>query len=252
MSHGRSVALVLLLLAACVVALPPAFASGPPYGIPTGVLPWEQQKYRGYHEPPPRAALPASIPARSPAQHTIRVTQLPQRHAHDDPNVAILIAHLPESAQIWFQGEPTRQRGTTRYYESPSLTPGKNYTYSVVLQWYEDGQWVSQMHSFPIHAGDVHCIDIIPSSAEEVEKEVAASLANLGPSERQAAEAQRFCAVQAGIRLGSMGTPVKAMVQDQPVFLCCKGCLERAQSNAAQTLETARKLRASRATPASP
>src|SRR6266849_6320310 len=56
------------------------------------------------------------------------------------------------------------------------------------------------------------------------EDRVRAGLAKLSAADRRLAEAQRFCAVQTENRLGSMGLPVKVMVQNQPVFLCCSGC----------------------------
>jgi uncharacterized protein (TIGR03000 family) len=155
-----------------------------------------------------------------------------------------MVAHLPEDARIWFEDAPTQQRGTLRQYFSPPLTPGRAYTYTVRVEWPEEGQWVSQIHSFPVHAGDIHCIDVVPSESRAVDKEVAANLAKLDPEDRKAAEAQRFCAVQEGIRLGSMGVPVKVTVKGQPVFLCCEGCEERAKADPDKTLDTVKKLKA--------
>jgi hypothetical protein len=37
-------------------------------------------------------------------------------------------------------------------------------------------------------------------------------------------------------RLGSMGVPIKLLVQGRPVFVCCKGCLKQARDNAEKTL----------------
>jgi uncharacterized protein (TIGR03000 family) len=176
--------------------------------------------------------------------YTIQVTVLPYKHTADDPNIAVVVAHVPEDADIWFEDAPTKQRGTLRYFESPPLTPGKNYTYTVRVRWYEDGQWVSQMHSFPAHAGDVHCIDVVPTQSAAVEERVKASLARLDPDDRKLAEEQRFCAAQEGIRLGAMGTPVKVALKGQPVFLCCKGCVEKAQANPDQTLAQVEKNKA--------
>lgn len=61
-------------------------------------------------------------------------------------------------------------------------------------------------------------------------------LAKLGPEDRKLADAQVFCVVMNESKLGSMGVPIKVMVEDQPVFLCCKGCVRRAQMNPKQTL----------------
>lgn len=39
------------------------------------------------------------------------------------------------------------------------------------------------------------------------------------------ADAQGICPVS-GESLGSMGTPIKVMIEDRPVFLCCPPCEE--------------------------
>ena len=56
------------------------------------------------------------------------------------------------------------------------------------------------------------------------EEEVKESLAQLSPEDRKLAEAQKYCANADKSLLGSMGAPVKVMVKDQPVFICCDGC----------------------------
>ena len=60
-------------------------------------------------------------------------------------------------------------------------------------------------------------------SGDKKARERAANIAKLSPEDRSLAEAQGYCAV-AEQPLGSMGVPVKILVNDQPVFLCCKGC----------------------------
>ena len=72
-----------------------------------------------------------------------------------------------------------------------------------------------------------------------MEKEVAANLAKLSPADRKAAEAQKTCAVQEGVRLGSMGPPVKVTVKGKEVFLCCAGCRTPALKDPDKTLKTA-------------
>jgi hypothetical protein len=74
--------------------------------------------------------------------------------------------------------------------------------------------------------------------------EIKAALAKLDPKDSQLAEAQKFCAVQNDNRLGSMGTPVKVMVKDQPVFLCCKSCQKKALADPDKTLTKVKELKA--------
>lgn len=72
--------------------------------------------------------------------------------------------------------------------------------------------------------------------AAEKLKKMNAALGKLSPADRTLAEAQRFCAVMPESRLGSMGTPVKVMIDGTPVFLCCKSCEDDAKSNPKETV----------------
>jgi hypothetical protein len=49
--------------------------------------------------------------------------------------------------------------------------------------------------------------------------------------------------VQEGVRLGSMGKPVKVSVKGKDVFLCCEGCREAALKDPDKTLKTVEKLK---------
>lgn len=75
-----------------------------------------------------------------------------------------------------------------------------------------------------------------PKLSPEDEAEIRASLAKLPPADKKAAEEQRLCPVQ-GEPLGSMGMPVKVMLNGTPVFLCCKACTAEAQKNPDKTLK---------------
>jgi Cu(I)/Ag(I) efflux system membrane fusion protein len=54
---------------------------------------------------------------------------------------------------------------------------------------------------------------------------------------------QKTCPIR-GAPLGSMGTPVKVVLKDQPVFLCCDACLPKAKENADRTLAMVKELKA--------
>jgi hypothetical protein len=70
------------------------------------------------------------------------------------------------------------------------------------------------------------------------------NLAKLSSEDRKLAEAQRFCVIHSDMRLGEMGEPVKIMIKDQPVFLCCKGCQKKAFANEGEALAKAEELKA--------
>lgn len=92
---------------------------------------------------------------------------------------------------------------------------------------------------------------IAPTSKPVVdeEAEIRAALAELTPEDRKLAEAQKFCVIQTDERLGSMGAPVKVMIKDQPVFLCCGGCKKKAEKDPDETLAKAKELREKNAPP---
>lgn len=66
--------------------------------------------------------------------------------------------------------------------------------------------------------------------------EASTELAKLSPEDRAAAEAQKYCTIAEGSFLGGMGAPIKLTVNGKPVFLCCKGCVTKAQANPAAAL----------------
>jgi hypothetical protein len=69
------------------------------------------------------------------------------------------------------------------------------------------------------------------------------ALDKLDPADRKLAEEQKYCALETENRLGSMGKPIKVMIQGQPVFLCCKGCEKMSQKDAEKTLATVERLK---------
>lgn len=61
-------------------------------------------------------------------------------------------------------------------------------------------------------------------------------------SDRAAIAQQKVCPVM-DAQLGSMGTPVKVLVGDRPVYLCCIGCLGKIQRNPEAYLPSAAQAR---------
>lgn len=74
-------------------------------------------------------------------------------------------------------------------------------------------------------------------------KKATAAIAKLSAADQPLAEAQLFCPIQEGGRLGSMGTPVKLMLEGKPVFLCCKGCEDAAREDVKATLAKVEKIK---------
>jgi uncharacterized protein (TIGR03000 family) len=218
-------------------------------------FPWNSPGYRGYSEPA-YAARPISPAAAfgQPEKYQLYINELPMMKNTEDPNAVTLVAHVPSNAQMWIEDRPTTSGGTLRTFQSPPLTPGKRYSYTVRVAWVEDGKLVSQTHEFPIKAGDVQCVYLVQagSKLEGQKAVVQANLSKLSPEDRKLAEAQQFCAVQNGVRLGAMGTPAKLLVKGQPVFLCCESCRDRAERNPERTLAKVKELKSKTGTPGSP
>jgi hypothetical protein len=80
--------------------------------------------------------------------------------------------------------------------------------------------------------------------------DIQTNLAKLSAEDQKLAEAQKFCAVLDDNRLGAMGVPVKVMVKDQPVFLCCKACRGEALADPDKTLADVKELKAKAVGPA--
>jgi hypothetical protein len=82
------------------------------------------------------------------------------------------------------------------------------------------------------------------AQADSKEEKIALALAQLAPTDRELAVVQKFCAVIEKSRLGSMGTPMRVVLNGEPVFLCCKGCEQAAKDDPQGTLARVKQLRA--------
>jgi hypothetical protein len=83
---------------------------------------------------------------------------------------------------------------------------------------------------------------------QKAEKKISEAMSGLSPEDQKLAKEQRFCPIMTYDRLGSMGTPLKVMIEGKPVFLCCKACVEDANKGGAKTVKAVMKLRDSTAT----
>jgi hypothetical protein len=86
------------------------------------------------------------------------------------------------------------------------------------------------------------------SGAPQEDADVKASLAKLSEEDQRLARSQKLCPVS-DEPLGSMDVPIKLMIQEQPVFLCCKGCQKKALENPDGTLAKVKELKEKNAAP---
>jgi hypothetical protein len=82
---------------------------------------------------------------------------------------------------------------------------------------------------------------------QDKEAKIKEALDQLDPADRKLALEQKYCAVQTKNRLGSMGKPIKVMVKDEPVFLCCKSCMKEATDEPDKTLASVKNLKTANA-----
>lgn len=231
---SRTASACLLVLAALSAAEAGEGWETQPYGVPGHLLPWNRTGYQGYTEranPPPNPTIVSAAPER----YTVVVNLLPQKPQGVSPNIVVLMAHLPEHAQVWFNGQATKAQGKVRYFESPPLTPGKQYFYSMRVVWHENGKWVHQMERVPVQAGEMRCIYLTQAN-------IAENLSKLSADDRKLAEAQKVCPMT-GDPLGVLGVPEKITLKGQPVLLCCKDCIEKAKADPDKTLAKIKELK---------
>lgn len=69
-----------------------------------------------------------------------------------------------------------------------------------------------------------------PEGNAETSTEVEQNLAELSPTDRELAEAQKICPVTEE-PLGSMGVPIKVEVEGTAVFICCAHCEEKLKAD---------------------
>lgn len=130
-----------------------------PFGVSAGTLPWNQGGFEDYKDSP---EVPRDASHFTPRKYSLKATPLPQRLPAEREEAARLIARLPEHALLWVEGKQTRLTGPTRYFESPPLRAGEKYSYTVRVDWIEDGRWVSQTEKIPVRAGLVQAIYLRP------------------------------------------------------------------------------------------
>jgi uncharacterized protein (TIGR03000 family) len=84
-------------------------------------------------------------------------------------NRAHIWLRVPADAEVWFEGEKTKQTGTLRYFFSPPLPASQKHTYQVRVRWTQDGKPVERKERIDVRAGGSVRLDLTqaPASQEE-------------------------------------------------------------------------------------
>jgi uncharacterized protein (TIGR03000 family) len=67
-------------------------------------------------------------------------------HAH-------ILVRVPAGAKLWFNGTKVSGEETDHKFVSPSLTPGRRYSYEVRAEWQQNGQTITKTHELSVKAG---------------------------------------------------------------------------------------------------
>jgi uncharacterized protein (TIGR03000 family) len=129
-----------------------------------------------YYAPPPSSYAPASPNADasyfSPSNFPQGVSgyYTPSDSVNDRATQVSL--RVPANAEVWFDGNPTQQRGERRTFVSPPLDSDKTMHYEVRARWVDaNGQKVEQTRRVAVRAGQLSMVDFLrPESTESKPK----------------------------------------------------------------------------------
>ncbi len=74
---------------------------------------------------------------------------------------------VPADAEVFFDGTPTKQKGSERQFISPMLDVGKKYYYEVLARWQKDGKPVEDKRKVSVTAGAAVRVDFLTPAAEQ-------------------------------------------------------------------------------------
>jgi len=136
----------------------------------------------------------------------------------------------PAAASTYFGASGGPQAGATRPTVAPNASSGA-----------EIG------HSPGLSVETTEPKSVTTESAAESDT-IRQNLAGLSPEDRKLALAQGVCPITDS-PLGSMGPPLKIIINRQVVFLCCSGCKQEALENPDKTLQKVARLKAAKKSP---
>lgn len=74
--------------------------------------------------------------------------------AAEDTASATIIVKVPADGRVYFNGDPTKQTGTTRTYSTPDLRRGKSYVYEVKAEVVRNAKSVTKAKEITVRAGE--------------------------------------------------------------------------------------------------
>jgi uncharacterized protein (TIGR03000 family) len=108
-------------------------------------------------------------PARAEPAELSLVSLVPDRNVRDESdsrlaqsNTATIRVSVPTEASVWIEGDETRQKGTERLYETPPVTPGKEYFYDITARWRDnEGKEVTRKERVTVRANQTASVSFL-------------------------------------------------------------------------------------------
>ena len=142
------------------------------YGYPA--MPYGNGSSSPYATPPSRTesnyppAQPSTPQQAAPQRELPPPTRKPQQEeAPLKDNAARLTIIVPEGTELWFNGMKTTQTGTRREFDTPPLTPGEDFQYTIKARWTEGGKPVEVTRTVLVRANTSQVIDLAKVSAAD-------------------------------------------------------------------------------------
>ena len=132
---------------------------GPGIGIGIGIggfYPAYGYAYDPYYAPR-YAYYPPSVIVQQPA---------PEAPVSNAASIRVLVPD--PDAKVWFDGNPTKQTGTDRFFHTPELLPGSTYSYRLRAEWMQKGQRMVQEQVVSVAPGRTSLADFTQPFSEEV------------------------------------------------------------------------------------
>lgn len=157
------------------------------------------------------------------------------------------VVYLPLETRVYFYGpdqQPVSPRGTqgqvamyVRGHEQPFRFPLKYYT--VAGGTIDQEYLAAQVDVTRVSDGAMMAVFELANLPDRQQPQVsfkqtfaltkmrpAVTVVALSATDGDAIARQRVCPITGG-QLGSMGQPVKLMIGNQPLFVCCQGCIDK-------------------------
>jgi uncharacterized protein (TIGR03000 family) len=166
-------ALMALAVLGSLLAARPAAAQeqGSWYSHPRGYYNSSSSSYspRAYYYAPPLSSYAPASPSAdasyfSPSSFPQGVSGYYTPSDSVNDRAVQVSVHVPANAEVWFDGQPTQQRGERRTFVSPPLDSDKTLHYEVRARWTDaNGQKVEQTRRVAVRAGQLSTADFLRS-----------------------------------------------------------------------------------------